>query len=561
MIHRDIAPLLAKAATQAPALTLTGPRQSGKTTLCRMLFPSHPYATLEAPDVRSFARDDPKGFLAQFPAGAILDEIQRAPDLLAYLQGIIDADPAHGRWILSGSQNLALLQSVSQSLAGRTTVHHLLTLTHGEITRFETHQTGLEEALFTGGYPRIFDRGLDPAEWLRSYVATYIERDVRMVSGVADLAVFQRFLELCAGRAAQLLNYSSLANDCDVSQPTAKAWLSILEASFIAFRLPALHGNLRKRLTKMPKLYFYDSGLACWLLGIREPTQLRAHPLRGAIFETWVVSEIVKHRANSGKAGGFCFYRESNGAEIDLVIDHPSSRTLLEAKSAATASSNLLSGAKRVRKHFEAESPACHVVIAYGGDEFQQRTDVRFVPWRMLRGASLEKSDHAVSVSASNLPVVGAEVLAVFPNKTCKSAVTDEHGEAVLDLHSPFMPMTIFVAADGFKAHLEDGWIPAARSLHIALGSHQGGGAGIFQQDTGHVPGLHGRLNPILDAHGRTYLYADNISVNGGESQPVPFTLGEDLRLEDSDGRGRLVRIVAIVGRAALVEYQSFPRR
>ena len=229
--------------------------------------------------------------------------------MLSYLQGVIDKNPAHGHWILSGSQNLSLLESVSQSLAGRTEVHQLLPLTWSEIRRFPQHPASLEEALFGGGYPRIFDQELDPSAWIRSYVATYLERDVRTISNIGDLTTFQRFVELCAGRSAQLLNYSSLANDCGISQPSAKAWFSILEASFIAFHLPAFNANLRKRLVKMPKLYFYDTGLACWLLGIREPQQLRSHPLRGAIFETWVVSEILKHRVNRGETRGLSFYR------------------------------------------------------------------------------------------------------------------------------------------------------------------------------------------------------------------------------------------------------------
>lgn len=302
VIPRDIAPLLRKAARNFPAVTLTGPRQSGKTTLCRALFPKLPYVSLEALDIRSFAIEDPRAFLAQFPKGAVIDEAQQAPDLPSYLQGIIDDDPKPGRWILTGSQNLSLLESVSQSLAGRSAVLNLLPLARSEVTRFKKHPRTLDETLLAGGYPRIFDRKLDPSEWLRSYVATYIERDVRTVSNVGDLATFQRFLELCAGRTSRLLNYSSLAADCGISQPTAKAWLSILETSFITFRLSPFHSNLRRRLVKMPKLHFHDSGLVCWLLGIREASQLRSHPLRGAIFESWVVSEILKHRTNRGEA-------------------------------------------------------------------------------------------------------------------------------------------------------------------------------------------------------------------------------------------------------------------
>ena len=558
MIDRDLAPELAKAATRAPSITLTGPRQSGKTMLCRALFPEHPYRTLEAPDERAFAAEDPRAFLTQFPDGAVIDEVQRVPELLSYLQGIIDKNPAPGRWVLSGSQNLSLLESVSQSLAGRTEVHQLLPLTWGEIRRFDQHPASLEEALFGGGYPRIFDQKLDPSTWLRSYVATYLERDVRTISNVDDLATFQRFVELCAGRTAQLLNYSSLANDCGISQPSAKAWLSILEASFIAFRLPAFNANLRKRLVKMPKLYFYDTGLACWLLRIREPQQLRSHPLRGAIFETWVVSEILKHRANRGETRGLSFYRDRNGVEVDLIIQQPAGITLLEAKSATTPSSSLFDSAKRVRRHFS-DSPPHDVVVAYGGEEFQERGGGRLIPWRMLRAAALPHTDPVVQIVSEGKPIANADILALFPNKTWKHAKTNGHGAATLELHSSHLPMTVFVAARGFAAHQERDWIPAERTLLIGLSPLSNGGSGIFQNSTGHIPGLEGRLNPIRDALDRTYLYADNISINEGQQQPVTFQLSQDMHLADAEGNELLVRIVEIVGNSALVEYRHCP--
>lgn len=387
-IPRDLAPRLLQAAQKSPSITLTGPRQSGKTTLARTVFPEHQYVSLEAPDTRAFATEDPRGFLAQHPDGAIIDEVQRAPDLPAYLQGIIDADPRPGRWILTGSQNLALVQSVSQSLAGRTAVHHLLPLARREIVRFAQHPETLEEAMLAGGYPRIFDRGLDPSEWLRSYVATYVERDVRTISQVGDLAIFQRFVELCAGRTGQLVNFLSLASDCGVTQPTAKAWLGILEASYLVFRLPPYHRNLGKRLVKTPKLHFYDTGLACWLIGIRTPQQLRTHPLRGAIFETWVDSEIVKHRLNRGETRGLYFYRNRDGAEVDLVIEHPSRLTLVEAKSSQTPNSSLFSGALRVQRQLSQESPPSEIAVVYGGAESQDRTVGRLIPWHNVQIAA-----------------------------------------------------------------------------------------------------------------------------------------------------------------------------
>lgn len=382
-VARDIAPFLARAAAQFPAITLTGPRQSGKSTLCRAIFPSLPVANLETPDVRAFATDDPRGFLAGYPHGAVLDEVQRCPALLSYLQGMIDADPRPGRWVLTGSHNLSLLESVGQSLAGRTAVAHLLPLARTEVRRFPRHPRAIEEAVLSGGYPAIYEKNLSAADWLAPYVATYLERDVRSISRVIDLTSFQRFVTLCAGRTGQLLNLSALASETGVSQPTAKAWLSILEASFIVFRLPAFHAKIVKRLVKMPKLHFYDTGLACWLLGIRTTDHLRAHPLRGPLFETWVVSEIMKHRTNRGESGGLFYYRDRHGTEADLVVQTAGRLTVVEVKASATITADMIAGPARVAAILAAAGRV-RAAAVHAGAMRQDRTGVSAIPWESV---------------------------------------------------------------------------------------------------------------------------------------------------------------------------------
>ncbi len=383
IIERDLARFLVADAKQYPVITLTGPRQSGKTTLCQTVFPEHRYVRLEDPDVRQYAVEDPRGFLADLPDGAILDEIQRAPDIPSYLQSIVDDDPAPGKWILTGSENLSLSQSISQSLAGRTSVRHLLPLTHSEVRRFKNYPLTIEDTLLTGSFPRIFHLGVDSVNWYRSYIATYIERDARMLLNIGNLTDFQRFLQLCATRSAQQLNYASLAGDCGLSQPTAKSWTSLLEASFLVYRLLPMHRNLGKRITKMPKLHLIDTGLLCNLLGIRSSDQLRNHPLFGAIFETWVVSEVFKKRHHESVPKDLFYYRDSNGAEVDLVIESLESVDLIDVKSSKTASTSLFSGIKRAARHFRSVN-CVNSFVVYGGDQTQQRSIGTLIPWTQV---------------------------------------------------------------------------------------------------------------------------------------------------------------------------------
>lgn len=390
MITRDLQACLIRCAGKFPAITLTGPRQSGKSTLCRAAFSQLPYVSLEDPDTRQFAIEDPRGFLSRYPDGAVLDEAQRCPELPSYLQGIIDADPRPGRWVLTGSHNFSLLQSVGQSLAGRSAVLRLLPLCRGEAKRFAWSPDSLDGAVFTGGYPRIYDCRLEPAEWFAAYAATYVERDVRSISNIGNLSAFQRFIGLCAGRVGQMLNLSALAGDCGISQPTATAWLSVLEASFICFRLPSYHANIGKRLIKMPKLFFYDSGLACWLLGLRDMGQLWNHPLRGALFENWVASEVMKQRLNAGIDGGLFYYREQNGLEADLLVETPTRIILAEVKSGATPSGEMLKTAVKAAERLRGRSQPDHrtpePLAVYGGDTPQRRSGGLILPWTEIGG-------------------------------------------------------------------------------------------------------------------------------------------------------------------------------
>jgi predicted AAA+ superfamily ATPase len=386
MIERLLQPRLLDLATRYPVLTLTGPRQSGKTTLSRMAFPDRPYVSLENPGQREFAQEDPVAFLARYQDGAIIDEVQRVPQIFSYLQGMVDEDPRPGRFLLTGSQNLALVNAVTQSLAGRTTLTELLPLSLKEVRRFPAPPDDLDTLLWQGGYPRIYERGLPAHEWLTDYVATYVERDVRQLVNVGDLLLFQTFLRLCAGRTGQILNLSSLANDCGIAQPTARSWLSVLEASYIVFRLPPFFANFGKRLIKSPKLYFYDTGLAATLLNIENPAQLESHPLRGALFETWTVAEIAKAHLHRGRRPRLSFYRDSGGLEIDLILEQGTDLTLVEIKSARTPSGQYFNAIERLAASLEGQAAPriANRIVVYAGDESQQRSRGELLSWRDL---------------------------------------------------------------------------------------------------------------------------------------------------------------------------------
>lgn len=386
MIERLLQPRLLELATRHPVLTLTGPRQSGKTTLSRMAFPDLPYVSLEHPSHRELAQEDPIAFMGRYGEGAVIDEVQRVPQVFSYLQGLVDEDPRPGRFVLTGSQNLSLVNALTQSLAGRTTLTELLPLSLEEVRRFPTPPDDLDTLLWQGGYPRIYERGLPADEWLADYVATYVERDVRQLTEVGDLLLFQTFLRLCAGRTGQLLNLTSLANDCGISQPTAKKWLSVLEASYIVFRLPPYFANLGKRLVKTPKLYFYDTGLAAALLNVETPLQLATHPLRGSLFETWVVSEVAKAHLHRGRRPRLYFYRERSRLEIDLVVEKGPDLVLVEIKSGQTPSGAYFSAFDRLEQTLAGrETPRiAGRVVVYGGEDTQERTKGNLLSWRHL---------------------------------------------------------------------------------------------------------------------------------------------------------------------------------
>lgn len=396
MIERDLSGSLLKAVTQYPVVTLTGPRQSGKSTLVRHLFHDYQYASLEDPELRAFALGDPRGFLAQFRDNVILDEVQRVPELFSFIQVLVDEKDIPGRFVLTGSQNFLLLNSISQSLAGRSALFHLLPFSQNELAGtglfplekigrgFPSGRTAPEisfsTCLFAGFYPRIHDKQLEPQDWLKNYYRTYVERDVRDILHVGDIESFQRFVGLCAGRNGQLLNLSSLASDCGISHTTARRWLSVLEASFLVVLLRPHYRNFRKRLVKSAKLYFLDTGLLCYLLRIKKEEDLALHAARGAIFESFVLSELYKKALHQGRDPDLYFWRDSAGHEVDILIDASPGPVPVEIKSGMTVVDDFFKGIEYWRNLAGAskDKPAA---LIYGGGNSVVRNGMHIYAW------------------------------------------------------------------------------------------------------------------------------------------------------------------------------------
>jgi uncharacterized protein len=374
MILRKATAELHALSAQFKAVAVVGPRQSGKTTLVRSVFGDKPYVNLENPDTRRYALEDPRGFLAGYPDGAIIDEAQRVPELFSYLQQILDENPVRGLFIITGSNNFLLQENISQSLAGRVGYLYLLPLSLEEIGEVSGNTNLL---LFKGGYPALYQENIDPGRWFANYIRTYVERDVRLLKNITDLNTFERFLRLCAGRVGQLLNMSSLAVETGVDVKTVGSWISVLETSFIVFRLQPWHENFNKRVVKMPKLYFYDTGLAIALLGFENAGQLALNPYRGGLFENLVIVEFLKRRFNTGRTSNLFFWRDNVGNEIDLILENGREKLAVEIKSGQTVTADYVKGIRYWNKMTGSQGG----FVIYGGESSQQRSDgITIVP-------------------------------------------------------------------------------------------------------------------------------------------------------------------------------------
>ncbi|MDX1914867.1 MAG: ATP-binding protein [Methylophilus sp.] len=382
MITRQATSTALRLAKGFPIVAIRGPRQSGKTTLSKTAFANKEYVSLENPDEREFAEQDPKRFIQRFKNGAILDEVQRCPTLLSYLQQVVDDRNIMGDFILTGSAQFELISSITQSLAGRVGRIELLPLAQAELIQANKLPTSLDEMLFQGSYPALYDREVSPNDWYANYVATYLERDVRQLIAVRDLVQFQRFIKMCAARSGQLLNLASLGADCGISAVTAREWLTVLEASYLVIRLMPYHQNFGKRLVKTPKLYFLDVGLMTWLLGITEPTSLETHAMRGAIFETYVVSELLKQRYNQGQTNNLYFWRDNVGHEVDVVYETPQGLQAVEIKSGSTFAPDWPNAIHKWQT-FAGELSLTPNII-YGGDNSFIRENYQLTSWKNI---------------------------------------------------------------------------------------------------------------------------------------------------------------------------------
>lgn len=379
MIQREAGQKLADLASKFKAVAITGPRQSGKTTLVKQVFSGKPYLSLENPDTRNFALDDPRGFLQSCKDGAILDEIQRTPLLFSYLQEVLDNSKSKGLFVLTGSNNFLLQENISQSLAGRIGYMNLLPFSVTELMSSRVLPANDDDLMYKGFYPPVYDQGIPAGEWCRNYIRTYIEKDVRQIKNITDLIVFERFLMLLAGRNGQELNSSALAVETGVDVKTIQSWIGILATSFIIYLLRPHHKNFRKTIVKRPKIYFYDSALVCSLLGITGPEQLALYPLRGAIFEGMVITEFIKKRVHDGLPVNLYYWRDKAGHEIDLIVDHAGSLIPIEIKSGKTINSEFF---RNLDYWCQLSGTTCSYVL-YGGSLQQSRAGGKqILNWR-----------------------------------------------------------------------------------------------------------------------------------------------------------------------------------
>lgn len=396
MVSRAISPIIAEDSKHYRIIGIIGPRQSGKTTLARALFPNKRYANLEDPEQRAFALEDPKGFLSDRRGGLIVDEFQRVPDLLSYIQTISDEENVPGQFILTGSQNFLMMEQISQSLAGRISLFTLMPFSLAELFKDGKVIPLLNDVLYRGFFPRLHTESMDPARYYQNYVRTYLERDVRLLKNIGDLSLFRNFLMMCAGRTGQLINYSSLGNDLGISHNTVKSWLTVLEASNIVYLLKPFYRNFGKQIIKSPKIYFCDTGLLCFLLGMQKSDSITYHFLRGGIFENFVICEFLKQRYNRGREGSLYFWRDKLGREVDLIVDEGQTHTIIEIKAGQTIAAGFFSSLDYYGS-LESNCPPANRYLVYGGEENQNRSKGKVRSWKCLVDTPFEMTQSAAA--------------------------------------------------------------------------------------------------------------------------------------------------------------------